>query len=166
MQPIKLNSEQFWQTTPLDFAIAEEFFGWRWLTHVGIPTRSAPNYPEKRPVRRFFPPDSELNKQWFAHFERVPHEPSKGDEPLCYCYCSSNGPHLVPHFSGHANAIQKLEAEIERRGIMDDYLGQLAAQAGCEVEETAKLMRATCEQRCIAALAVIGSKYVTMEQPQ
>ena len=173
MHTIKINASQMWQTTKLDEAIAEEFFGWRWLAANGIPVRGTEGYPNKVMCRRFFPPDDKLassasgKRQWAEYFEETPHVPATGDEPLDYCYCSSNGPHRVPHFSGHWDAIRELEVEIDRRKLWNDYESRLAticdAWAKDGIINQRKLRKATCEQRCVAALAAIGSKYIKFE---
>lgn len=154
-----------WQTTSLDCAVAEELFGWKWLAFNGRPTTSHPEYRTRKDirVRRFFPPVESLGKQWQEYFKEVPHEPANGDEPLCYSYCSSNGPHMVPHFSGHESAVKDMEQEIHRRGLWAEYREHLKAQIG--KEDDASLNFADCESKCIAALAAVGSKYVTSEPP-
>lgn len=108
-------------------------------------------------------------KQWQEHFKEVPHEPANGDEPLDYCYCSSMGPHTVPHFSGHEPAARDMEQEIDRRGLRDRYDEILAAQQGAMNPDGTidyKRMRyVTYENRCIAALASVGSRYVVHDDP-
>ena len=172
MHTIKINASQMWQTTKLDEAIAEEFFGWRWLAYSGRPMRGHPDYHKEIRVRRFYPPlesikSKSVRKQWEDYFARVPHEQASGEEPLCYSYCSSNGPHRVPHFSGHWDAIRELEVEIDRRKLWNDYESRLAticdAWAKDGIINQRKLRKATCEQRCVAALAAIGSKYIKFE---
>lgn len=166
MPPTTIRANRMWQTTPLDHAIAEEFFGWRWLAYQGRPVRSHPEYPKEMRVRRFYPPDTELaksksNKQaWKEHFVECPHEPAKGDEPLCYCYESSMGPHMVPHFSGHAEAIAKLERELVKRKLFDRYQKILAVCIGSSVP--GDLATAECEDKCIAALATVRSKHIDL----
>lgn len=161
MNAIKIDAKKIWQTTAMDEAVAEELFGWKWLAFTCRPTRSHPEYPKEMRVRRFYPPVESLGKQWAAYFKEHPHEPATGDEPLSYCYCSSNGPHMVPHFSGHEDAILQMEKELHRRKLWDDYQGFLAARV--RSDDTAKLRFASCEDKCIAALAAVGSKYVTAE---
>lgn len=171
MTPIKVDPKHIWQTSDLDYCIAEELFGWRWLAYMGRPTRSHPDYPKEMRVRRFYPPMKDMGskivrEQWEEHFQQVPHEPATGDEPLCYSYCSSNGSHRIPHFSGHWEAVRKMEIEIERRGLFEEYEKWIAGRVGAiseegEITDRKKVRAAGCEERCIAALATVGSKYVT-----
>lgn len=144
--------------TNLDYAVAEEFFGWRWLTFFGRPERGTPGYPAECQVRRFFPPEKELHKSWLNWFKENPTAPATGDEPLDYSYCSSNGPHPVPFVTGDFNAVHEMEKEIDRRKRWKRYQEILAGQ--CRKPHLAKP-----EDRCIAALAAVGSKYVTQETP-
>jgi hypothetical protein len=151
---------KIWKTTELDMAIAEEFFGWRWLASLSIPVRSHQGYPQKTRCKRFMPPDSELGDQWMEYFKVVPHEPAKGDEPLDYCYCSSRGPHSVPHFSGHEDAIKKLEKEIVKRGLFARYQEILSVLLDTDKQED--LILAACEDKCVAALATVRSKHIDL----
>lgn len=154
-----------WKTTAVDHAIAEEFFGWKWMSFMGTPTREAEGYPEKRRVREFMSPEQLANPQWKDFFlanegsESIPAD----DDPLSYRYCSSVGPAMVPHFTGHASAIADLEREIRRRGLWTGYRKVLWAQItdGSEDEiDEEKLADAGHEDRCIAAIALIGSRYI------
>ena len=154
-----------WQTTELDWAIAEEFFGWKWLSFIDTPTKSTPGYPKKTRVRRFFSEgllDSDAWATWLDDHDRAP---ATGDEPLAYCYCSSHGNESVPHYSGHHDAIAELEAEIRKRGLWSDYRCCLWAQViqaetdGTDIDEE-RLAAATCEMRCVAALVLVKSKHV------
>lgn len=154
-----------WQTSDLDYYVAEVFFGWRWMSFHSRPVRSHPDYPKEMRVRRFYPPDDQLaesesgKKRWAAYFKEEPHETATGDEPLCYCYESSSGPHCVPHFSGHADACVELEREVRKRGLWERYMEILAVQIDSEEDDA--LYLAPCDAKCIAALAAAGSKYVT-----
>lgn len=136
---------EMWQTTNLDYAVAESLFGWRWLAHEGIPVRGTPGYPQKTTVRRFYPPDKELGQRWMDYFEENGGaRPANGDEPLDYAYCSSSPPHYVPHFSGHESDIRDMEKELKRRGLFAKYKAELGRGK-------------TCKARCIAALKVCQS---------
>lgn len=160
---------------PLDMAIAEELFGWKWLAFTGIPTRGTPGYPANMKVRRFFPPEALTHDQWNEYFHEIGgYEPATGKEPLDYCYCSSSGPHAVPWFSGDLGEARNIEHEIEKRGLLDLYEGFLMAQvlgrgfdAVNEKIDSRRLRKATPEQICMAALSALGSKYVTQldEEP-
>jgi hypothetical protein len=142
-------SVTMWQTTNLDYAVAEELFGWRWMTCKGIPVRGTPDYPKECRVRRFYPPETLANKQWQEYFaEQGGIEPSTGKEPLDYSYCSSQGPACVPHFSGDHNAIAQMERELRKQKV----------QWGRYISILGK--RRSCKAKCIAALAAVGSKYV------
>lgn len=183
MPIIEIDDDDFWQTTELDEAIAEEFFGWRWMAFRGQPTKSHPQYwdPEVRDkgimVRQFLTPKSLHDKRWLDFFEENEGRPADGTEPLAYCYCSSCGPAMVPHFSGHASAVRKLEDELRTRRrnrphpdkLWEMYRRQLWVQLGNDwtddtVIDERKLSGADCQTRCIAALAVIGSKYVRRDE--
>lgn len=154
------------QTTPLDHAIAEEFFHWKWMAFMGVPTRDAENYPAERIVRQFMSPEQLKNPKWQAYFaEHQGREASEDhSEPLSYRYCSSMGPAMVPHFSGHDGPAAAMEREIRRRELWTGYRKVLWAQItnGSEEEiDESRIADAEHADRCIAALAVIGSKYVT-----
>ena len=151
----------FRQSTDLDYLVAMELFGWRWLAWHGRPTHSAPDYPRERMVRRFFPPDSELDPSWMDYFKEVSHVPATGDEPLAYCYCSSRGPHPVPHFSSDDGAIRDMEKEIHKRGLWNKYQEAIAAQVG---PDSYAIASAAPAFKCAAALIAVGSKYVTVER--
>lgn len=156
-------SIEMWQTTDLDEAIAEEIFGWRWLAYKDTPVRGTPGYPAECRVRRFFPPKTLENKKWQEYFAEIGgYEPANGDEPLDYSYCSSFGPAMVPHFSGHRDAIDDMETELEKRGLFNEYVKHLTNQLGDDSPR--KVLRADCKTKCIAALAAVGSKYVTIEE--
>lgn len=160
---------KMWKATSLDFAVAEELFGWKWWSYFGRPVRSHPEYPKEMRVRRFYPPLESLCDQWQDHFKRNPHEPAIGDEPLCYSYESMNGPHDVPHFSGHRDACEDMEREIAKRGLFEKYFDFLAQQTRAKRQNGTinekKRHFAKCEDRCLAALATVGSKYVQIGEP-
>lgn len=150
---------EIWKTTDLDRYVAEELFGWKWIAFHGHPIRGRERCtPPKCKVRQFFPPDIFKNERWKEHFENSQWAPATGDEPLAYCYCSSMGPHTVPHFSGHEHDCVAMEKEIRKRKLWKEYRECLAGQIGSDDEE--RLHFANCESRCIAALAAVGSKYV------
>jgi hypothetical protein len=158
MQIIK--AADIWQTTKLDRIIATEFFGWAWYAFEGIPVRETPGYPKECRVRQFFPPLDSVGPQYQRYMQEVPHEPADGSEPLSYRYCSSVGPHMVPHFSGHAGEFRAVIEELKSRGALDSYFEHLGNIVGSE--SLKKIAGATLEQQCVAALAAIGSKYVTI----
>ena len=152
-----------WQTTNLDEAIAEEFFGWIWVSFLGRPVRSHSDYPKEIRVRRFVRPESKTDDRWKKFLLEMDGAIADGGEPLAYCYCSSAGPACVPHFSGHESAIAELERELRKRDLWEQYRGHLWAQIiqkstdATDIDEE-RLSAADCETRCIAALAVVGSR--------
>jgi hypothetical protein len=138
----------------LELRIAESLFGWRWLSYVGRPIRSTPDYPREQRVRRFFPPEAVLHKSWLKWFVENPTEPATGNEPLDYCYCSSNGPHMPTDF-GSLEGCAEIEAELQRRGLEDRYVEHLEA---ITKGDKFSLLTATPKQRCKAALMAIQPK--------
>jgi hypothetical protein len=145
-----------WQTTSLDCLVAQELFGWKWLAYQGTPVKGTPGYPKHQTIRRFFPPDIMQQEAWHKHFQKLGGvSDASGNEPLDYSYCSSNGPHDVPHFSGHESAVRQMETELLRRGLLKRYQESIAEVTDEELP--------SCEDRCIAALIAIGSKYVTRD---
>jgi hypothetical protein len=167
MTPLANDDKDRWQTTELDHAIAEEFFGWKWMASMCIPVRSASGYPKERMVQQFMSPQSLSSPQWQGHWEKNQGREADGTEDLAYCYCSSCGPEMVPHYSGHLSAIAELEREIRRRDLWYQYRDQLWLQVSEQTEnmtiDEELLADAGCETRCVAALAVIGSKYVAAQ---
>jgi len=156
-----------WQTTSLDRAIAEELFGWKWWSWVGIPIRGTPGYPTKTRVRQFVSPEQLADKRWEKFLEASEGAPATGDEPLDYSYCSSQGGEWVPHFSGHLNACAEMESELEKRGLAESYLEHLRnyiEQVDGSEPTANRIHRAQPQERCMAALAAVGSKYIKVEQ--
>ena len=157
-----------WQTTNLDEAIAEEFFGWVWMSYIGRPVRGHPDYHKEIRVRQFLPPVSLVDARWieFLAEHSGRNALADGSEPLAYCYCSSAGPAFVPHFSGHDSAIAELERELRKRNLWEQYRGQLWAQViksdtdASDIDEE-RLSAADCETRCMAALAVVDSRFLS-----
>lgn len=150
------------RTTALDHAIAEEFFGWRWMAHRGIPIRGTEGYPRKRMVRRFHSPDTITSGRWKEYWKRTEGRLADGTEPLDYSYCSSAGPEIVPHFSGDIGAVAILERDLQDRFLWDDYRKQLQVQMSRQSAEDPiiderLIATADCETRCIAALAIVNS---------
>jgi hypothetical protein len=151
-------SIQIIKVTRLDYAIAEEFFGWRWLATFGRPVRSHPEYPKEMSVRRFFPPAAKLGKNWERYFANEPHTEATGDEPLDYCYESSSGPHMIPTYSTTEDDALLVVREIKKRRLFAKWLNELQAIVGSD--KTERWYFATPEHKCIAALAAIDSKYI------
>jgi hypothetical protein len=66
----------------------------------------------------------------------------------------------IPNYSSDYNAVRAMEDEIERRGLIDEYLQCLASIVQTEHlsvlrQVFRKLLRASCVQRCQAALLCI-----------
>lgn len=164
---------EIWQTTNLDGAVAEEFFGWKWMAYMGIPVRTAKDYPKERLVRQFMSPGQLAMPQWVEFFAQHEGREADGTEDLSYRYCSSVGPEMVPHFSGHESAVALLEQELRKRKLWGDYRNQLWAQisedsgdpATFEIDE-ARLAAADCKSRCIAALVIVRGKFVRIMEPE
>ena len=157
---------KMWKPTELDHAIAEEFFGWKWMSSLGKPTKGHPDYyGDNIRVRRFHPPESLTSKDWKAYWAKHDGREADGTEPLDYCYCSSAGQASVPHYSGDHSAVSALEKELRKRKFWSNYRMQLWAQViqadtdGKDIDEE-RLADADCRTRCIAALAVVESKFV------
>lgn len=150
---------EMWQTTGLDEVVSEVFFGWRWMAFVDTPTHSHADYPQKVRVRQFMSPASLTDDRWKTFFDEHEGCQADGSEPLAYCYDSSCGPEMVPHFSGHESAIADLSREIRSRGLWESYRIQLWAQIckcdtdGADIDES-QLANADCQTRCVAALAL------------
>lgn len=153
---------EIYQSTDLDYAIAEEFFGWKWMASMGIPVRSANDYPKERMVRQFFSPKHLSDPRWIQHWADRMGREADGTEDLSYRYCSSLGPAIVPSYSGDMNAIATVEKELRKRKKWNDYRWQLWAQIGGRGDKIneQRLWFANPKDRCIAALAVVGSKFV------
>lgn len=158
---------EIWQITELDRMVAEEFFGWRWMAFIGTPTRSHPDYPKPVRVRQFMSPEGLASERWLEYWRKHDGAPAYGNEPLSYRYCSSMGPAQVPHFSGNWNAIADLEQELRGRELWNDYRQQLWSQVvgseGLDGIDEGRLAAAGHKARCIAALAVVGSKFAAPE---
>ena len=142
-----------WQTTDVDCAIAEEFFGWKWMAF------DAASHPQSDPpqiVRRFMFPDQLESPEWIEFFREQHGHPADGTESIDDTALTN-----VPHFSGHEIEIAHVERELRWRHLWHEYRDQLWAQIGGTgpIDES-RLADAGCEDRCIAALAVVGSKFV------
>lgn len=145
----------------LDAAIAEKFFGWKWMAFVDTPTKAHPEYPRDVRVRRFFSSESLSGTSWIKFFGDRGGEQATGDEPLAYCYCSSGGPQRVPHFSGDESAAVQMEWQICTRGLWERYAAELWESvdrfAEPDVDEGC-LSGPSCRTRCLAALSVVDKE--------
>jgi hypothetical protein len=87
----------------LDEEVAKKIFGWRWMSWVGIPVKGTPGYPARCRIRQFMSPDTMRNQRWLDFWNRSDVgevREATGDEPLSYCYCSSQGCEIPPDYSG------------------------------------------------------------------
>ncbi len=65
----------------------------------GVPVKGTPGYPGWTQVRRLFSREELASKEWQKELAERDATEAKGDEPLAYCYCSSqNAPPEVPKF--------------------------------------------------------------------
>ncbi len=164
MTPITLSEEQCWQTSNLDYAIDEEFFGSKWMAYRDTPVRSKPGYPQECIIRKFLSAKMLANPDWQQYLAEHECRDADGSEPLAYCYCSSQGGYEPPHYSGHASAIAVVEKELRRRKLWSEYRTQLWVQITQQADDLtideSRLADADCATRCVAALAVVGSKHV------
>lgn len=165
---IALTEEQCWQASNLDYAIDAEFFGGKWVAYFGCPMRSESDYPRKRMVRQFMSAKMLATTGWQEYLAANLGRDTDGSEVLAYCYCSSQPVYEPPHYSGHAAAIADLEKELRRRKLWDAYRTQLWVQLTQQTDDLAidesRLADADCQTRCVAALAVVGSKYVNASE--
>lgn len=76
--------------------IAIRVLGWKWMSFVGIPTKSAEGYPAKRRVRELFSPKMLKSAEWQKYLAENEGREADMTEPLSYCYCSSQGPVVPP----------------------------------------------------------------------
>jgi len=144
-------------TTDLDRAIAQEFFGWKWVAFWGIPIKGTKNYPKKCMVRQFFPPESLENEDWILHFEKNQARKSDGDEPLSYPYCSSCGPAEVPRFSKYYGSFFPVQIKLEDMGLWEEYSKRMQPQL-CNAPNGDSPL-GDFEFGCIVALDLVNSKY-------
>lgn len=160
---LTLTSDMIWRTTDLDCMVAEEIFGWRWYAYDGGHYRGVMDggkgrdgYVEAR-VRAFMSPKTAKDKDW-KHLNVTECTPDEIKTlPIAYSYY----PPRIEHASGQHGAVAKMEAVLKKRKIHRRYCELLAEIVGCESLKTAwKLLYATCEQKCIAALSAVDSKYI------
>lgn len=159
--------------TGLDRAVAEEFFGWRWMAFFGHPTKSTPGYPAEMRVRQFMSPKQLKDKQWKDFFAKNEGAPATGNEPLSYAYWSGRGVELVPRFTRSLDAAAQVEAKIRkskrrwdrfRKQLWVQVVGRSLLESEIQIDER-RLSAATPEQRCIAALAVVDSQFLHPKEP-
>lgn len=94
----------------IDEFIAEKLLGWKWIAYKGIPVRGTPGYPDQCVVRRFASPQLLANEKWAGILDRSGgYTDATGDEPLAYCYCSSQGPELPPMYELALTTVRQLE---------------------------------------------------------
>ena len=78
--------------------LAVLFLGYKWIAFNGKPVKSHPDYPKDMRVRRLFSPEQLDEPRWADWLKERNAEPATGEEPLSYCYCSSQGFPHVPNF--------------------------------------------------------------------
>lgn len=161
---------QIYTTTNLDRFIAEELFGWKWMAYDGKPMINHPQYREGDiRVREFFSPESLKNKRWQEYWGEKNGAEATGDEPLSYRYCSSYGPAMVPRYSSSRDDAFEMEREIRRRKLWPKYETILAQQCRAMRKNGTinyeRMHFASLTNRCLAALAVVGSKYIEQQDP-
>lgn len=138
----------------LDYAVAEEIFGWRWLRYHGVPVRGTPGYPEHCYVREFFSPHTK-------DFDAM--QPATMSEPLSYAYGSSSPPAYVPNYSGSYDSAHCVEVMMHKAGFWNQYRDALYARLNVKPADQlkthllAKFHLAHPADRCEAALAVVRS---------
>ena len=148
----------------LNEKIAEIYFGWKWVSYVGVPIRGTPNYPQKTRVRMFLSPKqqaSEAMANWVKEYDA---RDADGTEPLAYDYCSSHSYAVPPpHFTGDWNAIRELEETIRKDdGDWSVYQWHLEKSV---LKSNMPWFDATKRQRCRAALRTKGVQlHETQEQ--
>jgi len=109
---------------------AIEFLGWKWMTWLGMPTKSHPLYRDEHtrtvgiPVRTFMSPGMLKHPQWIQFFAKNESHESDMTEPLAYCYCSSGG-HAWPGWSPQSDVVADVEKELKKRKLMNAYLEAL-----------------------------------------
>lgn len=79
--------------------ILTKVLGWKWMSFIGIPTRSTEGYPDKCRVRQLFSPKQLAMTEWADYFAKHEGREADGTEPLAYRYCSSQGPAIPPKIS-------------------------------------------------------------------
>lgn len=149
----------------LDFVIACELFGWKWMAYHGIPIKGTAGYPAKCRVRQCFPKESQENTDWQQYLATWEGAPATGEEPLAYAYCSSQGPAMPLPYSSSLDSARLIEQELEKRGQLVHYLLNLCLDVN-RGGMAMHVLKATPEQRCLAALKTIGSSYVHPEPAQ
>ena len=109
----------------IDEQIVMKLFGWQWIAFNGTAIKSDPDYPKARRVRRLCSPQLLKHKDWKAFFADNDAKPADGSEMLAYCYCSFNGPEIVPHFSDSLDECAIAEKELKRRKLLGIYEAKL-----------------------------------------
>lgn len=116
----------------LNHLVAEQLFGWKWISWVSRPTRSHPNYPVECRCRRFFSPELLADgTQWKEYLANHDSQEADGEEPLDYSYCSANGPEMVPDYFGRDDilVLQHVRADWPRKRV-EAFTGALAMMWG------------------------------------
>lgn len=111
----------------LDRQVAEKVFGWKWLSWIGIPVHSAPNYPVQCRIRSFVSPETRANSDWIWFWEGRDVRAATGNEPLAYRYCSSQPGELPPCYHGcdDIKVLEEVRTKWTRKRV-DLFLVELA----------------------------------------
>lgn len=88
---------------------AELVFRWKWVSWIGTPTRGTPGYPSHCRIREFISPERLASPRWIEFWADKELQVAKGDEPLSYAYCSSQGGECPPRYSGRDDILVLVE---------------------------------------------------------
>lgn len=113
-------------------AIAIKFFGWQWMSWVGIPVRETPGYPKKQRCRQFMSSEQLDDERWQRFLKENDAKQANGDEPFEHSnsFPSGGTRAMVPDFEGDWNAMRKLELKIWKRGGWGEYQNRICLLDG------------------------------------
>lgn len=136
--------------------IAQEFYGWKWMRYLGMPTNDHPQYRTMDretgiPVREFMPRLSEKaleswNSRGIAEADMT--------EPLSYRYRSSIGPAIPPDPLHCMQDLEHLERQLHRLDIVDPFETMLL-RVKRNKEEHEHPWRPSPRMICVAAIAAL-----------
>lgn len=117
--------------------VACQIVGWKWVSYLGLPMTSHPQYREARKgkqfeirIRRLLSPFQVADRDWQKHLTDNDVRDSDGTEPLDYCYCSSGGYAWPDHkIAGQAEDI------LREHELFDDFLHVLTLVPRTEQEK-------------------------------
>jgi hypothetical protein len=116
-----------------DCFLAEQLFGWKWISWHGIPVRGTPRYPTKCRVRQLLSPEKAADPAWrdcLGHRADEKRE-AVGTEALAYAYGSNTGiaADNVPHYTTTASddyyVLEQARAIWKASGQWADFVGHL-----------------------------------------